>query len=471
MRKQVFTFVITVFTVFSLAIAAWAGNVDTFGIGAKATALGGAFSAYADDPFAIYYNPAGLTQIARPMFSAGTNVMKPVIRVHDYQVTGMNSLAVPPDGSVGPADMYDQSRLLVVPHLGFAMPIGKGFSAGIAAYVPYGLDIQWDKDVSSTGLGSGFCGNPGAYNSYRSYYMREVVTPTVAYKVNDKFSIGAGISLGTSKSGVERLAFSPISSLHNKKIITDLEDDLNWSFNVGLMFKPIPSLAIGLTYRGRTDTEFEGTTEMKGAGTTIDIVGVGSNIPLTNTKVHAKTEIDHPEQLQAGVRYMPNDKFSVEADVVWTHWSVIDDYTVEFDRRFLSVEALGGLNPGRTEEHFERDWDDTIQFRLGAEWKVIPLVTLRGSYVYDPSPIPDDTMDIQWPDADKHTFALGTGLNFGHVSIDAAVQYSWIPERRKINGESDNLNDSYIKGGGDPQVSCEADGHLWGGALTVSYRF
>ena len=473
MRKHLLNSVVTVFLVTALALSAWAGNVDTYGIGAKNTALGGAVSAFADDPFAIYYNPAGLTLNTRPMLSVGANIIKPVLRVDDYRVTGMNPAAVP-GGTIGPTDMYDQSRLLVVPHLGFTMPVGKGFSAGIAAYVPFGLDIQWEKDVSGTGLGSGFCSNPGAYNSYRSYYMREVVTPTVAYKFNDMFSIGVGVSLGTSKSGVERLAFSPTSSLHNKRIITDLDDDLNWSFNVGVMFRPIQSLSIGLTYRGRTDTEFEGTTEMKGAGTSITVMTPGGSVtvPLSNTKVDSKTEIDHPEQLQAGIRYMPNDKVSVEADVVWTHWSVIDGYTVKFDRPFLNVPLLGPSNPARNYEYFERDWDNTIQFRLGAEWKVIPMLTLRGSYLYDPTPIPEDTVDLQWPDADKHTFALGAGLNFGNVSIDATVQYTYIESKQlEVKGESDNLNHTYTNGGGSPRVSLEADGHLWGGALTVNYKF
>ncbi len=54
-----------------------AGNVDTQGIGAKATALGGAFSAYGDDPFAVYYNPATLTQIRSAMISLGAHVVKP----------------------------------------------------------------------------------------------------------------------------------------------------------------------------------------------------------------------------------------------------------------------------------------------------------------------------------------------------------------------------------------------------------
>ena len=448
MRKHLLSSVVAVFLVTALAVSGWAGNVDTYGIGAKNTAMGGAVSAYADDPFAIYYNPAGLSLNTRPMLSVGANVIKPVLRVDDYRVTGMNPAAVP-GGAIGPTDMYDESRMLVVPHLGFTMPIGKGFSAGIAAYVPFGLDIQWDKDISP----SGFAKNPGAYNSYRSFYIREVVTPSIAYKFNDYVSIGAGISIGKTKSGVERLLFHPTSmALRNKKIETDLDDDLNWSFNVGVMFTPIKSLAIGLTYRGKTDTELEGTTEIKGV-----------TIPVPNQKVHAKTEIDSPDQIQAGIRYMPNDKLSFEADVVWTHWSSIDSYTVEFDRPFLG--AIGY-------EYFERNWDNTYQFRIGAEWKVIPMLTLRGSYIYDPTPIPEDTVDLQWPDADKHTFALGTGLNFGNVSIDATVQYTYIESNQlEIKGESENLNHTYANGGGSPRVSLEADGHLWGGALTVNYTF
>jgi len=439
MRRYGFTSVVLLFAVLCMTVSSWAGNVDTYGIGAKATALGGAFSAYADDPFAIYYNPAGLTQIKQPMFSVGANVIKPVLRVHDYQVTNMTA------PSAGPADMYDQSRLLVVPHLGFTMPVGKGFSAGIAAYVPFGLDIQWKHDIPA----AGYCSNPGAYDSYRSWYMREVVTPTVAYQFNDYFSVGAGISLGKTKSGVERLMFAPSSgALRNKRVLTDLEDDFNWSFNVGLMFRPLKSLSMGLTYRGKTDTDLEGTTEVKG---------------IPNSKVHAKTEIDSPDQIQAGIRYMPSDRVSVEADLVWTHWSTVKSYTVKFDRPLLGVVSS---------EYFPRDWEDTYQLRLGAEWKVNTMFTLRGSYFYDPTPIPDDTVDLQWPDADKHTFALGTGLNFGNLSIDATVQYTWIPTRQlQVNGESENLNNAYHNGGGSPRVSLEADGHLWGGALTMNYQF
>lgn len=57
--------------------ASWAGNVDTYGIGSRATALGGAYTANAEGPFAAYYNPAGLTQTERPVASAGIMALNP----------------------------------------------------------------------------------------------------------------------------------------------------------------------------------------------------------------------------------------------------------------------------------------------------------------------------------------------------------------------------------------------------------
>jgi len=69
------------------ASVGYAGNVDTYGIGSKATALGGAFSATADDLYAIYYNPAGLTQIEKRVFSVGVNMIDPTIEISNYRVS------------------------------------------------------------------------------------------------------------------------------------------------------------------------------------------------------------------------------------------------------------------------------------------------------------------------------------------------------------------------------------------------
>jgi len=63
--------------------------VDIFGIGAKATALGGAYPAYADDVYAVYYNPSGLTQIKNKQISNGTIIKDPYLKDKNYKIEEM----------------------------------------------------------------------------------------------------------------------------------------------------------------------------------------------------------------------------------------------------------------------------------------------------------------------------------------------------------------------------------------------
>ena len=419
----------------SLSLPSEAGNVDTFGIGAKATALGGAYSAYADGPFAIYYNPAGLTQIESPTLSLGFLYLDPYLKAHSYRAIDGDGNKVEPYG----ASFSDDSESLAVPHAGFAMHLFENVYFGIAAYIPYGLHIEWDDDPAK---------NPGAYNGFESYYIRGVVTPTLAIKLTDKLSVGFGISLGRSDAGTQRRLYAPsIPSLHNRIIKGELSDDFNYSFNFGVLYRPTEELSLGLTYRSRTSTDFEGSVE---------VVGVD--------KVDASTSIDHPEQIQMGVKYSPNEKLTLTADLVWTRWSEIDGYTVKFEEPLL----------GKSEEYFPRDWDDTRQIKVGIEYKINNLLTLRGGYFYDPSPIPDHTFDMLWPDADKKTYSVGAGFNLmgGRLTVDTVIQYTIAEQKREIGGESENLNASYPGSDGEPgTVAMSADGHLWGYGITLTYHF
>lgn len=488
-------------TILAFTASANAACVDTFGVGARATALGGAYAATADDPFAVYYNPAGLTQIDAPTTSVGVTMLDPALKLHGFNVKDKDGKYYD-DGTrtFSPTSFGDDSDPLFVPHAGFAMPINNQVSLGIAAYLPYGLDVEWEKNTTK---------NPSSYNFYHSYYMREVVTPTVAYKINDKFSLGFGVSIGKSKSGAERILYYPTTasqaapqiataiatasgnpaaasailaaananggslpashaaagtyntliglaaatnSLNGKMFEAEMEDDVNYSFNLGLMYKPTNSLSLGLAYRSKTDTDFEG------------------DIKLDKAKIgKVKMDYDHPDQVQVGVRYRPHDKISMEADFVWTNWRH-NEYQNEI---FTSANPLFN-----TPKEFQRDWKNTNQIRLGIEWQALDFLAVRGGYFYDPTPIPDNTFDMMWPDADRKTYSIGLGLNFAeNWTLDTSFQYAIAEASRIIGGESENINSSfnplkkYNIDTGARTVSGEADGHLYGYSATMNYKF
>ena len=455
------------------ASPSFAGNVETLGIGSKATAMGGAFTAYADDPFAVYYNPAGLTQIKKPTLSIGGSIVDMHLKLHDFTV-GNNDPEVN-----GGQTFKDNSRYLMVPHIGFAMPINDKLAFGVAIYVPYGADIRWkEKDV-------------GAYNNYHAYYIRETITPTLAYKFNDKLSIGAGVSFGMTRMGAERKFYVPnrgyndpllglqgegmhnsllAPMLHGKKVNADgpLEDEFNWSWNAGIMYKPTDKITLGIVYRSETDVGVNGEVQLE------DVLDLSSlNMPMLQngtdllgmgpTSVQGTTNFDHPAQLQTGIRYQPNSKLSLEVDVVWTNWSINKHHDITFNPNLMILSG----------EPYPRNWDDTVSYKFGVEYMLADNMFVRGGYVYDPSPIPDETFDLMWTDNDRHIFSLGTGLTLGKLTIDTFVQYLHF-EERNINGESVNLNHSFedlLKTQPAPEVSLKADGGVWAVGATMTYAF
>jgi long-chain fatty acid transport protein len=508
------------------ASVGYAGSVDTFGIGSRATALGGAYAATADDPFAAYYNPAGLSQIEGKVFSLGAHVVDPTIKLSDFGVkSSTNGTPI-----ISPTSFEDESDILIAPHMGYAQKINDKFALGVAAYAPWGLELEWDDNPAT---------NPGSYSAYHSYYKRYGVTPTLSYKVNDKLAFGVGVTIGKSEAGADAntyvtpdmqktatdLVFNAsvisqaqaaalgapagtgafdttkdaadvytlmyaqtgekkykdaadimngfndalivdvntiksvipetASSDHSATIGMELEDDINYSYNLGVMYKPIETITLGLTYRSECDADFEGDVFKDGVKVTT-----------------ATMDYNHPQQVQAGVRYQPHAKFSIECDVVWTDWSINKNQTSKLaDPITISVledRAGNTLVPKTvTEESFYREWEDTKQLRFGMEYILNDMITLRGGYFYDPTPIPDNTLDLQWPDADKKTYSLGAGFNFGRYTIDAVLQYTDIEQARMVGGESKNFNHSF----GDNTVSASADGYILGGGVTLTARF
>ncbi len=433
--KKIYLFVLFLLTATSL----YAGMVDNYGTGAKATALGGAFSAMANDPFAVYYNPAGLAGINKKIFTAGSLFISPEVKVSDYRITGGAALGDP--GLSEPTGFSNSSKTLVSPHLGFAMPLNEKFGFGIAAYAPWGMEVEWQSDPSK---------NPGSYNSFHSYYMREVITPSLAYNLSPKLSIGAGISIGKSKTGNEYNGLG----LGSNAVKATLEDKLNHSLNLGIMYKPMARLTFGLVWRGETETEFKGGLEVQGIGRVADV----------------NLEYNHPQQIQGGVRFIQDaeKKLSIELDVVWTNWQ-INRNQKQLVATTMDLSSYG--LPASFTESIQRDWNNTTQLRLGVQWLMTDTLTLRGGYYYDPSPVPDTSMDFIWPDGDKQTISAGAGIKIGQFNFDLVVACAKTTGARKITGESSSLNGSYGNEASTASVSLNAEGKVYIGGLSVSYLF
>ncbi|MCP4691207.1 MAG: hypothetical protein GY859_24385, partial [Desulfobacterales bacterium] len=104
--------------------------------GAKAVAMGGAFAAQADDPSAVYFNPAGITQLEGTQMSAGLAIIKPYASFESngtsYYYTERNTDA--------------KELTFFIPSAYATHQLKDGWSIGVGTFSNYGLTTEWNDD-------------------------------------------------------------------------------------------------------------------------------------------------------------------------------------------------------------------------------------------------------------------------------------------------------------------------------------
>lgn len=146
-------------------VAVWALGTRIPNQDAEAIARGNAFTATADNPSAIYYNPAGITQLDGINAQFGAHVIT------------INSTYNSPSGGT-----YN-SKFAVQPVPEFYLTdtlTNYPLSFGLGMYAPYGLALQWPDNVPFKDAGM----------QAKLTYI--TLNPVVAWKVCDTLSIAAG---------------------------------------------------------------------------------------------------------------------------------------------------------------------------------------------------------------------------------------------------------------------------------------
>jgi len=452
--KRKMVLVIMAFGIWGLPSGVWSANVDTYGIGAEATAMGGAITGYVEGALSLHYNPAGLTKRDGTWIVLGSQFVDPKLDVSVEDPNGLDTTAT--------GDTQDKSPTLIVPMLGVSYrPSGSKFGFGFGAYVPFGLHLKWDRETSVT-----------RYSVYESWIQRFAYGPGIAYQISDTLSCGAAFLIGKSEFGEKKFFRTYAAQLGGYVDLAELEVEGNsgtdFSANIGFAYQPSSSLSIGLTYRSQADVEFDGDLEVEYTEIAQMIAQMnGFTLPAQQKTSMKMKDFSWPQQLQAGLAYKPVEALTVTFDLTWTDWSVVQTTTPELEDIFYLYLFRPDIQD-KTRLEVHRKWEDAIQTRIGGEYRITEQYAVRAGYYHDPSPIKDKYFDVSWPDAEKHVFAIGGGAKFGSVGVDAAYQYSYIPKARDIGpNESENLMLAYP---GERLIG-KTTSNIQNFVLSISYGF
>lgn len=363
-----------------------------------------------DDLSAVHYNPAGMTLLSGTRMQAtGTWVAVNL----DYESR---------DGSV-----TENGRLKgqTIPAGFITHQINDSLWAGLGLTVPYGMGTEFDENWGGMDRGT------------ESMILTFDINPNLAWKVNDKLSVGGGISLQYAKA---ELGFGfDVPSFKTAAPANVKGDSWAWGWNVGMMFQPVETVRLGLAYRSHIAHNADGHTTL-------------SNVPnallnpyapgVSNLRSDMEVRIKTPDTVTLSATWEATDALRLSGTARWSKWS---------NFRSLNVQNLdlAGTKLGTTV--VENNWDDTWFFSVGADYKLNGQWTVRGGVAYDQGPVENQYRMAVIPDTDRVWFSGGASykytdnltFDFGATYIKGVGDKELVSANEKASGEFKSL-DSYI---------------------------
>ncbi len=376
----------------------------------QGNAFAGAATA-AEDPSVMYFNPAAMTLLKGRQSTLGMHVVNPQA---DFTNNG-SALATALGGGTlaGANDSGGQTG--VVPNLYYMQHIDPDVVIGLGINAPFGLSTEYDSNWV------------GRYHAVKSDLKTVNINPSIAWRLDDQWSLGAGVSaqyidvtltsavdLGSVCVASEAASLLPAGTCasvsaapQGKDGFADLQgDDWGYGFNLGVMFEPGNDTRIALAYRSKVSQNVSGDATFTVPSTLSFLQATGN---FTNTTVNA--DVTLPESASLGFYQQLNAAWSVMADWTWTHWN-----------RFRELRIVYGSS--QADSVTTENWEDSNRFSIGTNYRVDPALVLRAGLAYDETPIPDTLHRTALiPGNSRRWLSLGVGWNWSQ-SARLDVGYS-----------------------------------------------
>ncbi|MBC6696657.1 OmpP1/FadL family transporter [Hymenobacter puniceus] len=405
-----------------LSLSATAGGFQSAPQSARLLGLGGAGTAYVRDIAVLYYNPGALGHLDSlthvSMGGLGTARLSSFLGTDSRRLT-RQELQPQPNGY-----FYAATR------------INSKLSVGLSVNQPFGYNTKWPANWEGRSVVQ--------EASLSSLYVQ----PTVGYQINENFSVGAGVIYAYGDMRQQR-ALGQYDDPTAQALFTG--SGSGYGANVGLYGRTADNLAFGISYRTPV------TLKVRNGEATY------SGIPERDAaqfpaSAGFRTDLELPSTLAVGMADRMTRNLLVTFDFHLTSWSRYDSLNFELDN---ASRVTAG-----------RRYEDAMAFRVGAEYTVTPSLSVRGGVSYDETPVRDEYISPDLPDANLLGGSVGLSLALkANLMLDLAYSYAQSGERRaRVNASRDvvsNIDGSYRTA---VQTAAVGISYSFGGRATSSVK-
>jgi long-chain fatty acid transport protein len=365
--------------------------------GQKQQAMGGAGVATNLDGASVFYNPGSVSHLKGNSVSAGVSLTAESTAFRDA-----NS-----------QQQFHTNSPISTPFTGYGVwgPKDSKFKFGMGVYTPFGSTIKYEDGWS------------GRYALTQMKLLSVFFQPTVSYKVNDKLGIGVGFVYGYGHIDLSKDL--PIANANGQQSTANLTGTAGgMGYNLGIYYKPIEKVSIGLSYRSQVNMKLN-----KGTATFNVPASLQSSFPSGNFS----TTLPLPQVLTLGVAVNATEKLLLTADVNYIGWGSYKSLSFDYAQNTSSLK----------DSESPRNYKNTYAIRLGGQYTLSEKIMLRAGMNYEKSPIKNGYVTPEVPDADRLNFTGGIGYKPNdHFMIDASFSYINFMKRTDTNIET-NLSGTY----------------------------
>jgi long-chain fatty acid transport protein len=402
----------TILLIEALAPIVWGVGSSGFStqlVGAKALGQGNAFVAEADDPSAVYFNPAGMTQLSGTQVTVGAVGLVPFT-----QRTGGSS----PDDVM--KRQFSALPDFYVTHLFDSFR--QKYAIGLGLTAPYGLTTEWNPTSSVR------------YISTKSALQMVNVNPSMAIEVTPELSLGVGADYVNLLNTVAQSQIN--QALANGDTSADgtaksSGHGQGWGYNGGLLYKPSPQHSFAISYRSQIKIPIKGDVELSGLSSSSQF---DYDFSGGSYKTDATSSVVLPATLLAGYAFKWKERWTFLADYEWTGWNSFQSQDVSVQETDPSRLAFITGNPASNTFQVARHWKNTSSVGLGANYKASEKWQYRGGYAFFQNAVPDSTFSPDIPDSSIHTVTAGFSRLWKSIVFDFALNGYFYENRSVSNG-------------------------------------
>ncbi len=341
----------------------------------------------------IFYNPGSLSFMEKNWhFELGANA---IMATAAFQRSNSNYQAETSNPMSTPFDVYAAAR------------VAKWITVGVGVYTPYGSSAAWDENWAGKLLIQDI--------SLQAIFIQ----PTISINIKDVIGIGGGLIYAMGNFELNRaLNYSGGATASLKGSSSAI------GFNLGLFVKAGDRVTLGAGYRS------EMTLSVSDGEASFMLPSSISSIIPTENKFEA--DLPLPQNLDFGISVKASDKVLIAFEMNWINWGVYDSLSFTFEE---AGELLNSSNP--------RLYKDSFIPRIGVQWDVNKIFTLRGGLYYDPAPTHKDYFSPETVSLNSVAYTLGLSI----MPVEGlSIDISWLNlfgQKSTMNYSPDNFEGVY----------------------------